>query len=182
MIHFFAIQPFGDLMLPFGIFINISRSLKRARFRWRYCNSIFLRFQKLCRWMNSRSLIHLVAIDEAHCVSQWGHDFRPDYLKLGSLRDMIPNARFVACTATATKKVESDVIKILKMRNAQSFRTGITRENLFYDVKMKDLLGNSHQHLCKYAKDNIGVKNEHGYYQGAGIVYCFRREDCEERD
>ena len=100
----------------------------------------------------------LVAIDEAHCVSQWGHDFRPDYLKLGFLRDVIPQATFVALTATATKKVQDDVIRILKMKNARVFRTGCTRENLFYDVKMKDLIGNVHEHLSKFARENIGQR------------------------
>ncbi|CBY15192.1 unnamed protein product [Oikopleura dioica] len=124
------------------------------------------RFIKLARWMNSRCLIHLVAIDEAHCVSQWGHDFRPDYLKLGLLREIIPNARFVACTATATKKVEEDV--------------WITRENLYYDVKMKDILPNPHKHLANFARECIGKQRPDGSYEGAGIVYCFRRDDCEE--
>ena len=130
--------------------------------------------------MNARSLIHLIAIDEAHCVSEWGHDFRPDYLKLGCLRSLVPNARFVACTATATKKVQENVIAVLKMKDCKIFRTGVTRKNLYYDVKMKDLIGNAHQHLAKYAKENIGVKDSYGFYPGAGIVYCFRREDCEE--
>lgn len=138
------------------------------------------RFIKLCRWMNSRHLIHLVAIDEAHCVSQWGHDFRPDYLKLGLMRELVPSARFVACTATATKKVQEDVIRLLKMRNCAVFRTGITRENLYYDVKMKDILPNPHKHLAHFAKECIGKLQPNGTYEGAGIVYCFRRDDCEE--
>ena len=141
---------------------------------------IYLRFNKLAKWLNARGLVHLVAIDEAHCVSQWGHDFRPDYLKLSLMRQLIPDARFVACTATATKKVQDDVIKILKMKHCEVFRTGVTRDNLFYDVKMKDLIGNPHQHLSKYCKENIGEKNEHGIYAGSGIVYCFRQVDCEE--
>ena len=110
------------------------------------------RFAKLARFLNSRGLCRLVAIDEAHCVSQWGHDFRPDYLKLGYLRELIPFARYVALTATATKKVQDDVIRILKMKNAKIFRTGCTRENLFYDVKMKDLIANPHQHLAQYVR------------------------------
>jgi ATP-dependent DNA helicase Q5 len=141
---------------------------------------LWFRFIKLARWMNARCLIHLVAIDEAHCVSQWGHDFRPDYLKLGLLREIIPNARFVACTATATKKVEEDVCRILKMKNCAVFRTGITRENLYYDVKMKDILPNPHQHLANFARECIGKQRPDGSYEGAGIVYCFRRDDCEE--
>ena len=98
--------------------------------------------------MNSRGLCKLIAIDEAHCVSQWGHDFRPDYLKLGQLREYFTTSRFVALTATATKKVQDDVIKILKMgKEAKIFRTGCTRENLYYDVKMKDLIPAPFKHL-----------------------------------
>merc|ERR1711892_89186 len=138
------------------------------------------RFTKLSKWLAARGLVSMVAIDEAHCVSQWGHDFRPDYLKLGCLRQYMPQATFVALTATATKKVQDDVIKILKMKNAQIFRTGCTRENLYYDVKMKDLLPNPFEHLSKFARENIGHRDDNGYYPGSGIVYCFRREDCAE--
>lgn len=138
------------------------------------------RFNKLARFLASRGLVSLVAIDEAHCVSQWGHDFRPDYLKLGFLRDIIPSAQFIALTATATKKVQDDVIKILKMKNAKVFRTGCTRENLYYDVKMKDLIPNPFEHLSKFARENIGARDDNGYYSGSGIVYCFKREDCDE--
>ena len=66
------------------------------------------------------------------------------------------------------------------MKDAKIFRTGCTRENLFYDVKMKDLIANPHQHLAQYVKENIGKRSDDGYFEGSGIVYCFKREDCDE--
>ena len=80
--------------------------------------------------------INLFAIDEAHCVSEWGHDFRPDYLKLGELRDLFPKVPIVALTATATPTVQEDIISGLNMREPVSiFKSSCFRENLYYDVK-----------------------------------------------
>ena len=84
------------------------------------------RFEKIAR----------IAIDEAHCVSEWGHDFRPDYLKLGELRDLLPKVPILAVTATATAIVQKDIITVLKMKNPVSiFKSSCFRCNLFYDVR-----------------------------------------------
>ena len=85
--------------------------------------------------------ISLVAVDEAHCVSEWGHDFRPDYLKLGELREAFALVPWLALTATATPHVQRDVLKSLKMNHPVSvFKATCFRPNLFYDVKYKDAL------------------------------------------
>jgi ATP-dependent DNA helicase Q5 len=85
--------------------------------------------------------LSLIAVDEAHCVSEWGHDFRPDYLKLGELRKAFPLVTCLALTATATPHVQKDVIKSLHMKHPVAiFKANCFRSNLFYDVKYKDTL------------------------------------------
>lgn len=85
--------------------------------------------------------ISLIAVDEAHCVSEWGHDFRPDYLKLGELRGAFSLVPCLALTATATPHVQRDIIKCLHMTQPVSvFKATCFRSNLFYEVKFKDIL------------------------------------------
>lgn len=82
-----------------------------------------------------------VAIDEAHCVSEWGHDFRPDYLKLGDLRREFPLVPFLALTATATGHVQSDILQSLDMvASVQVFKASCFRPNLFYDIMCKEII------------------------------------------
>lgn len=82
-----------------------------------------------------------IAVDEAHCVSEWGHDFRPDYLKLGMLREQFINIPWVALTATATLTVQQDILASLKMKQPVAiFKTSCFRSNLFYDVRFVMLL------------------------------------------
>ncbi len=79
--------------------------------------------------------INLFAIDEAHCISEWGHDFRPDYRKLGELRDLYPDVPIIAVTATATPTVQDDIISGLSMRQPVAiFKSNCFRSNIFYDV------------------------------------------------
>ena len=81
-----------------------------------------------------------VAVDEAHCVSEWGHDFRPDYLKLGNLRREFPLVPFIALTATATGHVQRDVLQSLDMSPVEMFKASCFRPNLFYDVMCKEVI------------------------------------------
>ena len=78
--------------------------------------------------------INLIAIDEAHCVSQWGHDFRPAYLKINMLKDFFPKIPFLALTATATERVQKDIIEQLNLDNPAFFKKSFSRENLAYMV------------------------------------------------
>ena len=111
--------------------------------------------------------INLIAIDEAHCVSQWGHDFRPAYLKISKLKTAFPKTPFLALTATATKRVQEDICKNLALENPQFFTKSFTRENLAYHViKTEDKLFKIQQILTKNPQSSI--------------IYVRNRKSCIE--
>lgn len=112
--------------------------------------------------------ISLVAIDEAHCISEWGHDFRPEYRKIKNIVDILGNLTVVALTATATPKVQIDIQKNLQMEDAAVFKSSFNRKNLLYEVRPKV---NSKKQLIRFVKMNKGK---------SGIVYCLSRKKVEE--
>lgn len=114
--------------------------------------------------------ISLFAIDEAHCISEWGHDFRPEYRRLRPIINSIdPKAPIIALTATATVKVQKDIMKNLDIMDAKVFKSSFDRPNLYYEVrpKTKDVV----KDIIKYIKSNPGK---------SGIVYCLSRKKVEE--
>ncbi|XP_073166559.1 ATP-dependent DNA helicase Q5 isoform X5 [Lepidochelys kempii] len=138
-------------------------------------------FQPTLNSLVSRNLLSYLIIDEAHCVSQWGHDFRPDYLRLGSLRSRIPNTPCIALTATATKQVQDDIVVSLKLKQpVATFKTPCFRSNLFYDVQFKELLTDPYTNLKDFCLKALEEKNAQGVYSGCGIVYCRMREVCDQ--
>ena len=114
--------------------------------------------------------LSFLAIDEAHCISEWGHDFRPDYRNIRSIFEKIKSKiPIIAVTATATLKVQDDVLKNLEMKNSKIFKASFNRPNLFYEVRQKD--ENINLEIVKYAKFNQGK---------SGIIYCLSRKKVEE--
>jgi ATP-dependent DNA helicase RecQ len=112
--------------------------------------------------------ISFFAIDEAHCISEWGHDFRPEYRRLRPIIEQIGKLPIIALTATATEKVQMDIQKNLNMLNAKIFKSSFNRPNLYYEVRPKvDVM----KEIIKYVKNNSGK---------SGIIYCLSRKKVEE--
>ncbi len=112
--------------------------------------------------------ISFYAVDEAHCISEWGHDFRPEYRKIHPIVNEIGKAPIIALTATATPKVQQDIQKNLGMSDAKVFKSSFNRENLYYEVRPKV---NTEREIIKFIKNNQGK---------SGIIYCLSRKKVEE--
>lgn len=118
-------------------------------------------FQPHLNNLNKNKTLKLFAIDEAHCVSSWGHEFRPDYLKLGQLRHRYPNVPIIALTATATSKVLKDILDVLNLRDPRHIIASSFRKNLFYDVQLVDELeGGALKDLCEFIEDCLKIKKD----------------------
>ena len=114
--------------------------------------------------------LSFVAVDEAHCISEWGHDFRPEYRRIRGIIDSVnPNIPVIALTATATPKVQQDIVKNLQMEEALLFKTSFNRKNLYYEVRPKG--ADVNKQLIKFIKNNKGK---------SGIIYCLSRKTVEE--
>ena len=112
--------------------------------------------------------ISFVAIDEAHCISEWGHDFRPEYRNLKNSIKLLGNASVIGLTATATPKVQEDILKNLEMTDANTFKASFNRPNLFYEVRTKTK--NIESDIIRFIKQNKGK---------SGIIYCLSRKKVE---
>ena len=114
--------------------------------------------------------ISFLAIDEAHCISEWGHDFRPEYRKIRDIIDQVdPKVKIIALTATATPKVQDDIIKNLKINNSKVFKSSFNRPNLFYEVRGKSQT--TDLDLIKFIKSKSNQ---------SGIIYCLSRKNTED--
>ena len=170
-----------DQMLAFGInaqFLN--SSLSRAeinRVKAEVINGsvklLYIAPESLNKQENLNFLqqanISFVAIDEAHCISEWGHDFRPEYRKIRIIIETIDaKLPIIALTATATPKVQQDIQKTLNLEDATVFKTSFNRKNLYYEIRSKKDID---KQLIRYIKSHTGK---------AGIIYCLSRKRVEE--
>jgi ATP-dependent DNA helicase RecQ len=114
--------------------------------------------------------IELLAVDEAHCISEWGHDFRPDYARLGQLRERIGKPPTIALTATATPKVRDDVMQQLQLQSPEVFITGFARKNLHFEVTTAHSQADKFQELLDFLEAT----------PGSGIIYAATRKRCGE--
>jgi ATP-dependent DNA helicase RecQ len=110
--------------------------------------------------------INLIAVDEAHCISQWGHDFRPDYLKIGSIRNIFSEIPFLALTATATKEVQEDIVLQLQLRHPIVLKESFGRENIFYSIKYSE----------NKTGDTLDALKQD---RATSIIYCRSRKQTE---
>lgn len=110
--------------------------------------------------------LSLVAVDEAHCISQWGHDFRPEYMKLGKLRTLFPNVPLIALTATASRQTCLEILVSLGIQDAKVFVSGFDRPNISYFIERKS----------KKWKDDLIELVRDNYGKGSIILYCLSRK------
>lgn len=111
--------------------------------------------------------ISFYAIDEAHCISEWGHDFRPEYRKIRIAIDQIGKAPIIALTATATDKVRTDIIKSLDIEDCTEFKSSFNRPNLYYEVRAKKNEDDTNKQIIKFIRQHSGK---------SGIIYCLSRK------
>jgi ATP-dependent DNA helicase RecQ len=145
-------------------------SLRLQRLKLLYLAPERMQHEGFVRLLRS-CLISLLVIDEAHCISQWGHDFRPDYMKLGNLRQELNNPPCLALTATATSRVQTDISERLLLRQPLHLVTGFRRENLALSVRS-----------CVSRQDKLAALDRmvNGCQAGSIVVYCATRRTVEE--
>ena len=123
------------------------------------------------RWMQTMLKVSLFAIDEAHCISQWGHDFRPEYTQLGNLHKLFPNVPIMALTATADKITKADIIEQLHLQEPKIFISSFDRPNLSLDVRRGYAAKEKQRTILNLIRRHRGE---------SGIVYCLAKKTCEK--
>ncbi|PZC77303.1 hypothetical protein B5X24_HaOG203537 [Helicoverpa armigera] len=129
------------------------------------------KFQSMLSALYSRGKLARFVIDEAHCVSQWGHDFRPDYKRLSILRTMFPKTNIIALTATATPRVRMDILHQLQVKECKWFLSSFNRPNLAYQILEKK---------PKSINQDVAAIIKQKFFRVSGIVYCLSRKECEK--
>ncbi|HID92181.1 TPA: RecQ family ATP-dependent DNA helicase, partial [Candidatus Peregrinibacteria bacterium] len=144
------------------------QELEEGKYKLLYISPEKLGNPSFINWIKTRLEISAFAIDEAHCISQWGHDFRPDYRNLSELRENFPECPIIALTASATPKVRDDVIQALQLKNPEIFTSSFFRKNLNISVLPK-------QQTKETIADILSEKKGE-----SAIIYCFSRKETED--
>lgn len=171
-----------DALNNYGIpaaFLNSSQTFEQQQFILNACHQqqiklLYISPEKLISDMDiigQACKISLFAIDEAHCISAWGHDFRPEYTQMGFLREKFAHVPFIALTATADKVTRRDIAQQLKLKNPQVFLSSFDRKNLSLEVR----IGTKQKEKIKEIIDFVTERKDQ-----SGIIYCLSRKKCEE--
>ncbi len=160
---------FLNSSLEFSEYLETVKKLKDGEIKIVYVSPEGLASDKMMGIFHECSMpINCITIDEAHCVSEWGHDFRPDYLSISNVRKHFPNAVCLALTATATASVQQDIIKNLQLYRPTVFTASFNRKNIFLEVKPK-----------KNALSQV-IECIEKHKDESGIIYCFSRNSVDE--
>lgn len=160
---------FLNSSLEFSEYLETVKKLKDGEIKIVYVSPEGLASDKMmCIFHECSMPINCITIDEAHCVSEWGHDFRPDYLSISNVRKHFPNAVCLALTATATASVQQDIIKNLQLYRPTVFTASFNRKNIFLEVKPK-----------KNALSQV-IECIEKHKDESGIIYCFSRKSVDE--
>lgn len=160
---------FLNSSLEFSEYLETVKKLKDGEIKIVYVSPEGLASDKMMSIFHECSMpINCITIDEAHCVSEWGHDFRPDYLSISNVRKHFPNAVCLALTATATASVQQDIIKNLQLYRPTVFTASFNRKNIFLEVKPK-----------KNALSQV-IECIEKHKDESGIIYCFSRKSVDE--
>ena len=150
-------------------YFNTIDSIKDGSLKLLYVSPEKLNTQTMSDLLHSEGVtLSCITIDEAHCISEWGHDFRPDYLEIANIRKQFPHTVCLALTATATAQVRNDIIRILDMQDPAVLVSSFNRENIFLEVKQRT---DGEQQVIEFL---LRHKDE------SGIIYCFSRKQVDE--
>ncbi len=160
---------FLNSSLTWEKYIAAVRQIKAGKIKLVYVSPEGLATERLQGILHDSSIpVSCITIDEAHCVSEWGHDFRPDYLEIAAIRRQFPEAVCLALTATATISVRQDIMQNLQMKNPKVFTASFNRANIFLEVKPK-------KNALQQVTDCIRRHRDE-----SGIIYCFSRKHADE--
>jgi len=159
---------FLNSTLDWDTYRDTADKLREGKIKLLYVSPEGLNTDKMRDILHSEKVdVKCITIDEAHCVSEWGHDFRPDYLEIASVREQFPKAVCLALTATATKQVRADIVKQLKLENPAVLVASFNRPNIFLEVKRK---ADPLMQLISFLQNHKGQ---------SGIIYCFSRKQVD---
>ena len=160
---------FLNSSLEWGDYLDAVQRIKSGSVKLVYLSPEALAAERTQSILHDASLpVSCITIDEAHCISEWGHDFRPDYLEISNIRAQFRNAVFLALTATATAQVQEDITANLRMKTPEVFVTGFNRANIFLEVRPKR---NALREVIACLEQHSGE---------SGIIYCFSRKQVDK--